>query len=88
MNLLALVLTRILEGETGNARRRLFGDDLQTLNDARNDLVLDPRIETLGVLAEDDEVNIRITRRNVRQVPDRPEICEQLELLPQLYVDA
>ena len=40
-----------------DARRGLLGDDLQALDDARHDLVLEPRVEVLGVLAHDDDVD-------------------------------
>ena len=54
---LAAVLARVLEGEPRDARRGLLGDDLQALDDARDHLVLEPRVEVLGVLANDDEVD-------------------------------
>src|SRR5260370_395587 len=88
MNFLAMVLARILESKTGNAGRRFFRDDLQALDDPWNDFVLDPGIQAFCVLAEDDEVNVRIARRYMRQVGDRPEICEQLKPFAQFDVNA
>ena len=46
------------EGEFGDARRRALGDDLEALDDARHDFVLETRIEIFGVLANDDQVDI------------------------------
>ena len=42
-----------------DARRRLLGDDLQALDDAGHDLVLEAGVEILGVLADDDEIDVR-----------------------------
>ena len=42
-------------------RRRALGDDLQALDDARHHLVLEAGVEVLGVLAHDDEVDVRGT---------------------------
>ena len=48
----------VLEREPRDARRRLLGDDLQALDDAGHDLVLEPGVEVLGVLAHDDQVDV------------------------------
>ena len=50
---------RVVEGEPGDPRRRLLGDDLQALDDAGDDLVLEAGVEILGVLADDDQVDVR-----------------------------
>ena len=50
---------RVLERESRDPRRRLLGDDLQALDDARHDLVLEARVEILGVLADDDQIDVR-----------------------------
>ena len=38
-------------------RRRALGDDLQALDDARHDFVLEAGVQVLGVLADDHEVD-------------------------------
>ena len=49
---------RVLEREPRDPRRRLLGDDLQALDDAGDDLVLEAGVEVLGVLADDDQVDV------------------------------
>ena len=46
-----------------DARRRLLGDDLEALDHARDDLVLEAGVEVLGVLADDDQVDVREAAR-------------------------
>ena len=70
-HLLPAVPPRVLEGELGDARRRPLGDDLQALDDARHDLVLEAGVQILGVLADDDQVDALEARRHAGQVPDR-----------------
>ena len=69
-------------------RRRLLGDDLQALDDAGHDDVLEAGVEVLGVLADDDEVDACEARRHRRQVPDRPQVGVEIERLAQADVDA
>ena len=49
----------MLEGELGDARRGARGDDLQALDDAWNDFVLEAGVQILRVLADDDEIDVR-----------------------------
>ena len=65
VNLLAIVVARVLESEFRDARAGLLRDDLQALDHAGNDFVLDAGIETLGILTNDDEVDIGITGGHV-----------------------
>ena len=85
---LPAVRPRVLEGELRDARRRLLGDDLQALDDARDDLVLEPGVEVLGVLADDDQVDAGEAARHARQVADRPQVRVEIERLAQADVDA
>ena len=59
MNLLALVLARVLEGEARNAGGGFFRDDLEAFDHAGNHFVLDAGVKALGVFAHDDEVDVR-----------------------------
>ena len=88
MNFLALILAGVLEGEFGDTGRRFFGDDLQALDHPGNDLVFESGVEALSIFADDDEIDIGITRRNVRQIADGTEVGVELELLAQRDVDA
>ena len=88
VNLLALVLAGIFEGETRDAGGGLFRDDLQALDHARHDFMLDPGIQALGVFPDDDEVHAGIAGRNVRQVVNGTKVGVELELLAQGHVDA
>ena len=85
---LAPVPARVLERESSDSRRRLLGDDLQALDDAGNDLVFQPGVEILGVLADDDEVDVAETRRHARQVPHGAKIRVEVEPLPKTDVHA
>ena len=49
---------RVLERELRDPRRRLLGDDLQALDDAGDDLVLEPGVQVFGVLADDDDIDV------------------------------
>src|SRR5207302_4229329 len=88
VNLLALVLARILERELGDAGGSLFRDDFQALDYAWNHFMLDAGIQTFGILAHDDQVDIGIACRNVRQIPDRAKVGVELEHFAEFDVDA
>jgi hypothetical protein len=66
VNLLALILAGILKSKFRDTGRRFLGDDLQALDHSGHHFVLQPGIQALGILAHDDEVDIRITGRDVR----------------------
>ena len=85
---LALVLARVFEGKARDAGGSFLGDDLQALDHPGNDFVLDAGVKSLGIFADDDQIDIGIARRNVRQIAHRTEVRVKLELLPQLHVDA
>src|SRR5208283_551513 len=88
MNLLALVLAGMFEGETRDAGGCLFGDDLDALHHPGNNFMFDTGIKSLGVFANDDQIDTRIAGRNMRQVADGPEVGEQFKTRPQFDVDA
>ena len=79
---------RVFEREPRDPRRCPLGDDLQALDHARHDFVLEPRVEVLGVLADDDEIDILEARPDMRQVGDRTQVCVQIQRLPQADVHA
>ena len=79
---------RVLERKTGDARRRALRDDLQALDDARYDFVLEARVEILGVLADDDHVHALEPGRHSRNVPDRTKVRVEVERLPQSDIHA
>ena len=87
-HLLPAVPPRVLEREPRDPRRRALGDDLQALDDAGHDLVLEAGVQILGVLADDHQVDAREPRRHARQVPDRPQVRVEIERLAQPDVDA
>ena len=47
----------------------------------------EPGVEILGVLAEDDEVDVGVVRLEARQALDGTEVRVKVELLAQGYVD-
>jgi hypothetical protein len=54
----------------------------------RSSFELDPAIEVLRVLADDDEVDIAVPGANAGDRSGRPDRCEQVQILPQGDVDA
>ena len=70
-----------------DARRGLLGDDLDRLDDAGNDLVLETAVEILRVFADDDDVDVLEARDDVRHRLHRPQIGVEVERLPQPDVD-
>ena len=84
---LGFVPARVVEGEAGDARRGVLRDDLQRLDDAGHDLVLEAAVEVLGVLADDDEVHVLETALDRRQVLDGPQVRVEVERLAQAHVD-
>ena len=88
VNLFTLVLARVFEGELGNTSAGLLGHDLQALDHARHNFVLQSGVETFGVFAHDDQIDVWIARGNMRQIADRPEVCVKLKLFPQRDVNA
>jgi hypothetical protein len=79
---------RVVERELGNPRRRPGRDDLQALDDAGYDLMLEAGIEILGVLADDHEIDVLEPSRDTRQIPDRPQIGVEVERLAQCDIHA
>ncbi len=75
------------EAVSGDARRGFFGDDLDAFDHARDDDVLEAGVEVFGVLAHDDEVELRIAARHVRQGFDRPDVRVKVESFSQADVD-
>jgi hypothetical protein len=55
-----------VEGKFGNSSGRFFRDVFQALHDTRHDLVLDARVEALGILAHNDKIQVAIARFNPR----------------------
>src|SRR5581483_1567233 len=88
VNLLALVFTRVFESETRYARGRLLGNNLEAFDHTGHDLMLDSGIQTFGVLADDDQVDIGITRRDMRKVADGTEVRVKLKALAEFDIDA
>ncbi len=88
VDLLASELAGVLKGPARDARGGLFGDDLDALDHAGNDLVLDAGVQSLGVFADDDEIDAGIAGGNAGKIADGAEVAEEFELLAQLHVDA
>ena len=83
----ASVAPGVLEGVARDARGGGLGDDLEGLDDARHDDVLEARVEVLGVLADDDEVHVLEAARDPGDVPDGAQVRVEVERLPQPHVD-
>ena len=88
MNFLALILARVFKREARDAGGSFFGDDLDALDHSRDNFVFDAGVKPLGIFADDDQVDARIARGNVRKVANWPEVGEEFEALAQFDVDA
>ena len=84
---LAPVPPRVIEGELRDPRGGALRDDLQGLDDSRHDRVLEAAVEVLGVLADDDEVDVLEPAGDRGHVLDRPEVGVEVERLAQPDVD-
>ena len=78
----------VLEGEAGDPLRRGAGDDLDALGGVRADHVLDARVQVLGVLADDHEVDVVVARLEALDRAGRAQVRVQAEHLAQRDVDA
>src|SRR5258708_8182754 len=87
MNFLALIFAGMLERETRDAGGSLLGNDLDALDYSGNNFVFDAGVKSLGVFADDDQVDARIAGRNMRQVADGPEVGEEFEAFAEFHVD-
>jgi hypothetical protein len=69
----------ILEGIARHPLGSLVGDELDGLHDAGDDLVLDARVLSLGVFADDDRVDAVVGRLEAFDRPTRPDVGEEVE---------
>ena len=88
VTLLAAVRDGVLEGEAGDPLRRGPGDDLDALGGVGADHVLDPGVEVLGVLADDDEVDVLVARVEALDRARRAQVRVEAERLAERDVDA
>ena len=79
---------RVLEREAGDPLRGLAGDDLDALRGIAADDVLDARVEVLGVLADDDEVDVVEAADDALHRAGRAQVRVQAERLAERHVDA
>ncbi len=88
MNFLAPPLPRIFERESRHPRGRFFGDDLQALDDARHHLMLQPRVQVLGVFANDYQINVLESGFHALEIFHWPHVSVEVQRLPQAHIDA
>src|SRR6202171_3241966 len=88
MNFFSIHTPRILECKPANARRSLFGDDLKTFDDARNDHMLQSVIEIFRIFSHDNNIDVLKACFNSRQILDWPQVGEKLETFSQCHVNA
>ena len=78
----------VFEGVAGDPLGRRTGDDLDALRGVRADHVLDAGVQVLGVLADDDQVDVVVARLDAAHRLRRPEVGVQAECLAEPDVDA
>ena len=79
---------RVLEREAGDPLRGLAGDDLDALRGIPADAVLDARVQVLGVLPDDDEVDAVEAADDALHRAGRPQVRVQPQRLAERHVDA
>src|SRR5258706_13313528 len=79
---------RVVERELCDAGRRFLRDYFQAFHDPWHNFMLDAGIQTFGILAHDDQIDVLIARLDSWQIFDRPQIGVKIETLAQLHVDA
>src|SRR6185369_10067935 len=86
---LALVAAGELERVAHDALRAVARDHRDRLrrHPPRPDVVLDARVDVLGVLAHHDEVDVVVAARHARDGAHRPHVGEEIEVLPERHVD-
>ena len=79
---------RVLEGVPGDPLRRRAGDDLDALGGVLADHVLDAGVQVLGVLADDDQVDVVVAKVEALHRARRADVGVQVERLAERHVDA
>ena len=87
-HLAPLPISRVLEGKTGDALATDASCDLEALDHAGYDLVFQSRVEALGVLPDDDQVDVLVTGTDAGHGSDRSHGGVQAEVLAELDVHA
>ena len=87
-DLAAPVADRVLERVARDALAGGAGDDLDALRRVGPDAVLDPRVEVLGVLANDDQVDVLVSGLDALHAPGGTHIGVELERKPQTDIHA
>ena len=86
-DLLAPALARVAEGVVGDPARGALGRDLEARRHALGDLVLDARVEALGVLADDDDIDAGVARLDALHRADRTHRGVEVERLAKQHID-
>ena len=79
---------RVLEGEAGDPLRRGASDDLDALGGVLADHVLDARVQVLGVLPNDHQVDVVVPALDPDHRPCGAQVRVQVQRLAQPDVDA
>jgi len=87
VDLLAAVFLGVIEGCLGDARGAFAGDDFEGLRDVGIDHDLEAGVEVFGVLAEDDEVDVRVVGFEAGKIFNGAEVGVEVEFFAQRHVD-
>ncbi len=85
-DLLAAMLNGIVERELGNASCLVTCGDLERLDDTGHRLVLQRAILALSLLTDHANVNVVVAELQTGHALDADDVCEQVELEPDLLV--
>lgn len=79
-DLLAAMVDGIVESELGDSSRLLSGRDLERLDHSADRLVLQSAVLALGLLSDDDEVDVVVAELQAWHTLDAHNVREQIEL--------
>jgi hypothetical protein len=82
------IAQRVLERVARNPLRRGAGDDLDALRRIGPHPVLDAGVQVLGVLADDDQVDVGVARLDAGHAAGRAHVGIELQSQPQPHVHA
>lgn len=78
-DLLLIDRSSVLEGEAEHPLRRLLGDELDALHHTIHDNMLNARVFTLGVLTDQDGVDVVVGGLVASDRPARADVGEEIE---------
>eukprot|EP01137_Pigoraptor_chileana_P032186 Opistho-2@21176 len=87
-DLLPVIASGVIKRILCNANRVFAGDDLERLNDAGNRLMLETAVLSLGVLTNNNEIDVVVASGISRNAPALDDISKEIKFLAKDHVKA